>query len=115
MTEIATSPQVIDHRVHWKWFLALGVVLLLLGVAGVSISTVLDLTTLFVFGPLLLASSAIQLLTSLFAEKRKEALLHFAAAAVEALFGFVIMLHPPERIAGLLAVIAIFLLVGGLV
>jgi uncharacterized membrane protein HdeD (DUF308 family) len=114
MTEPATSSQVTEHRARWKWFLALGVILLVLGIAGTSVATLLQLTSLLVFGPLLLASSILQLLTAFFTEKRKESLLHFAAAGLEAVLAFFVMANPPERIIGLITLVAIFLIVIGL-
>jgi carbon storage regulator CsrA len=115
MTEITSSPQGTDHRARWAWFLALGVVLLLLGLAGAGASTLLELTSLLVFGPMLLASSFIQILAAFFAEKGKEAFLHLVAASLEAMLGFLIMLHPGLVVTDLVVVIAIFLMVGGLV
>ena len=115
MSEQATSSRVSEHRARWKWFLALGVVLLVLGLAGVSVASLLELTSLLVFGPLLLASSIVQLLTALFGEGRKERLLHFAAAGAEMVFGFLLMVNPPEKVVGLIALVAIFLVVVGLV
>jgi uncharacterized membrane protein HdeD (DUF308 family) len=114
MTQPASLSQVSDHRGRWKWFLALSVVLLLLGIAGVSVSRALEPTSLLVLGPLLLTASGMQLLTSFFLVKRQERLLGYAAAAVEALFGFAIMLHPIQRVVGLFAVVATFFIVGGL-
>ena len=114
MIEPATLLQVTDHRARWKWFIALGVILLVLGIAGISVATLLQFTSLLVFGPMLLASSIIQLLTAFFAEKRKECLLHLAAAGLEAVFGFYIMANPPESIVGLITLVAIFLIVIGL-
>jgi uncharacterized membrane protein HdeD (DUF308 family) len=114
MIEPATLLQVTDHRAHWKWFIALGVILLVLGIAGISVATLLQFTSMLVFGPTLLASSIIQLLTAFFAEKRKECLLHLAAAGLEAVFGFYIMANPPESIVGLITLVAIFLIVIGL-
>jgi hypothetical protein len=43
---------------------------------------------------MLLASSIFQPLTALFGEERKERLLHFAAAGVEMVFGFLIVVNP---------------------
>jgi uncharacterized membrane protein HdeD (DUF308 family) len=114
MRDLATSPQATEHRARWKWFLALGLLLLLLGLAGAGASTLLEITSLLVFGPLLLCSSLIQLLTGFFAEKGKERLLHLAAAGLEAVLGFFIMAHPLQRVIGLVEVIAIFLIVLGL-
>jgi uncharacterized membrane protein HdeD (DUF308 family) len=114
MTELATSSQGIERRGRWKWFLALGAILLVLGIAGLGVATLLQLTSLLVFGPLLLASSTIQLVTAFFTEKRNERLLHFAAAGLEAVLGFAIMANPPERIGGLVSLVAMFLIVIGL-
>lgn len=115
MTDLAPLSQLTERRARWKWFLAVGAMLLVLGLAGISVATLLQFTSLLVFGPMLLASSVIQFLTAFFAEKRKERLLHFAAAGLEAVLGFLIMANPPERIVGVIAVVAIFLIVMGLV
>jgi uncharacterized membrane protein HdeD (DUF308 family) len=114
MTETTISLQATQHRARWKWFLALGAALLVLGIAGVSVAGLLQLASLLVFGSLLLASSLLQFLTALFAEKRKEALLHFAAAGMEAVLGFFIMANPPERAVGLITLIALLLILIGL-
>jgi hypothetical protein len=68
---------------RWKWFLALGLVLLLLGAAGVGLASFLDLASLLVFGPLLLASGIIQGFVAFIAVREKESLLHLAAGGVE--------------------------------
>jgi uncharacterized membrane protein HdeD (DUF308 family) len=115
MTEPTTTWRVTEHRTRWKWFLALGTILLVLGMTGISAATLLELTSLLVFGPLLLASSIMQILTALFAETRKERLLHFIAAALELALGFLVMVNPPERIVGLVVVVAIFFVAIGLV
>jgi uncharacterized membrane protein HdeD (DUF308 family) len=114
MIEPATLSQVIDYRARWKWFIVLGVMLLVLGIAGISVPTLLQFTSLLVFGPVLLAGSLIQLLTAFFAEKRKEWFLHLVAAGLVAVFGFFIMANPPEVIIGLVTLLAIFLIVIGL-
>jgi uncharacterized membrane protein HdeD (DUF308 family) len=114
MTEPVTSLQKPEHRARWKWFLALGVILLVLGVAGIGIATALEFTSLLVFGPLVMASSVIQFLTAFMAEKRRECLLHLAAAGVEAVLGVAIMASPPERVIGLITLVAVLLIVIGL-
>jgi uncharacterized membrane protein HdeD (DUF308 family) len=73
-----------------------------------------ELASFFIFGPLLLASSLFQFLTALYAEKGKKRLLHIAAAGLEGIFGFWVMAHPRENLAGLLALVAAFLVAGGL-
>jgi uncharacterized membrane protein HdeD (DUF308 family) len=114
MSGLATSEQGVGHRGRWKWFLALGGVLVVLGVAGASVASMLELTSVLIFGPLLLASSLVQFLTAFMAEQRKERLVHFAAAGVEMIAGFLLMAHPPERGVQVIGVIVAFLLVSGL-
>jgi uncharacterized membrane protein HdeD (DUF308 family) len=113
MSEPATSAQGTDHG-RWKWFLALGVVLVALGIAGASIASVLELTSVLIFGPFLLASSLAQFFTAFLAEQRKERLAHFAAAGVELVVGFIILVHPLENATQLIVLIALFLILSGL-
>jgi uncharacterized membrane protein HdeD (DUF308 family) len=115
MTELLTSPQAIEHRARGKWFLVLGVLLLLLGLAGAGAVTFLELTSLLVFGPLLLASSIIQILTALFSEKGRERLLHLISAGLEVVVGFLIMAYPRQIVSDMVVIITVFLLASGLV
>jgi uncharacterized membrane protein HdeD (DUF308 family) len=78
MTEIATPAQTPRYRSTWKWFLAIGAILLVLGLTGIGAATLLQLASLLVFGPMLLASSIMQFLAIFFVEKWQERLLHFA-------------------------------------
>jgi uncharacterized membrane protein HdeD (DUF308 family) len=115
MTELMTSSQGTERRARWYWFLALGVLLLLLGLASAGATTWLELTSLLVFGPLLLVSSLVQFLTALFSETGKERLLHYVAAGLEMILGFFIMAHPLQTVGDLIGLIAIFFIVIGLV
>jgi uncharacterized membrane protein HdeD (DUF308 family) len=114
LMSILTAPKTTENRNRWKWFLALGVVLLVLGTAAAGVARVLELASLLVFGPLLMTSSAMQLMTAFMAEKRNERLLHYVAAALEALLGFYVLAHPFEDVVSLIAVVAILFLVIGL-
>jgi uncharacterized membrane protein HdeD (DUF308 family) len=115
MADLTISPPSTDRRTRWKWLLALGVVLLLLGLAGAGATTLLSLTSLLVFGPLLLASSILQLLTAFIAGTGPGRFLQYAAAGLEALLGFLIMAHPVVLLTDLVVVIAAFLMLIGLV
>jgi uncharacterized membrane protein HdeD (DUF308 family) len=113
MAELTTSPQATDQRLRWQWLLALGVVLLLLGLASAGATTLLELTSLLVFGPMLLASSILQLLIAFFAEKGKERFLHLVSAGLEAVLGFLLLGHPFFVLADLVVLIAAFLVAIG--
>ena len=114
MAGIANTPPAAEHAARWKWFLALAVILILLGIAGGGVAGAMELTSLLVFGPMLLVSSILQVLVAFFTEKRTESLLHLAAAGLEMVLGFFIMANPLERIIDLVNLIAIFLIVIGL-
>src|SRR5438105_4809498 len=60
MIEVAPKPATTDRRERWKWFLVVGMILVALGIAGVGVATLLELTSLLVFGPMLLVSSLFQ-------------------------------------------------------
>jgi uncharacterized membrane protein HdeD (DUF308 family) len=115
MTGLESSSPVSVHRNRRTWFLALGALLLVLGAAGMAAASLLELTSVLVFGPLLLASSLMQFLTAIFTERGKEKLLHLAAAGLEAVLGFLIMANPLDGVVGLVALVAFFLVIVGLV
>ncbi len=104
---------------RWKWFLALGVVLLLLGATGISLATFLatflDLSFLLVFGPMLLASGLAQGMFGFIAVTGKESLLHLAAGGVEGILGLWLMAAPLDTGFSLVALIATVLIVSGLI
>jgi uncharacterized membrane protein HdeD (DUF308 family) len=115
MVERRTEAQADELRGRWKWYLALGVLLLALGTAGVGAATMAEWTSFLVFAPLLLASSIMQILTALSAEKGKVFLLHLIAAGLEAALGFLIMAYPVQMGTDLVVLVAVFLLVSGVV
>lgn len=114
MARLTMSAQATDRRMCRKWLLALGVVLLLLGLASTGATALLSLPSLLVFGPLLLASSLLQLLTAFIAGTGPGRFLHYAAAGLEALLGFLIMAHLVAPLTDLVVVVAAFLMVIGL-
>jgi uncharacterized membrane protein HdeD (DUF308 family) len=103
-----------EHASQRKWFLALGVLLLILGIAGIGVAGFLEATSVLILAPLLLVSSLIQLVTAFFAEKGQAKNLHYVAAGLEAIFGFVVMANPFQTLAGLITVAAILWIVIGL-
>jgi uncharacterized membrane protein HdeD (DUF308 family) len=115
MTALTSSVQTSNRSVRWKWFLAVGMVLFILGLAGAGGSTLLQLTSLLLFGPMLLASSILMFLLAFFAERDVASLSHYAAAGLEMVLGFFIMINPLEGTVSLLVWIAVGLFAGGLI
>ena len=104
----SNSPGASVRSRRWQWFLALGAILLVLGISGVSAATFMQIASTLVFGPLLLVSSIMQLATAFLTEKRNERLLHYAAAVLEMLLGFFIIANPFQSVGALLAVVTVF-------
>ena len=116
MLELTAPPQATDRRIRWQWLLALGVVLLLLGLASAGATTLLELTSLLVFGPLLLASSLVQLLIAFIARGREQVVsCNMGLPAWKRFSGFSSWRQPVVLLTDLVAVIAAFLMAIGLV
>jgi len=113
----AGSPQPSSRSAatRWKWLLALGVLLLLLGITGMGLATFLNLSSVLVFGPLLLASGIMQGMIGFVAVTGKESLHHLAAGCVEGILGLLLMAYPLDTGVSLVALIAVFLIVSGLI
>jgi uncharacterized membrane protein HdeD (DUF308 family) len=104
----------LHRRAFWKWCLVLGIVLLFLGIAGAGATTLLEFSSVLIFGPMLLASSILQFIVAIAAEQRTQKIMHLAAAAVEMVLGFLIMAHPLMSALDLVIAIAVFLTIAGL-
>jgi uncharacterized membrane protein HdeD (DUF308 family) len=115
METLTTPSQATQRPARRTCFLALGVLLLLLGLAAAGAATLLELSSLLVFGPMLLASGILQVVTAIAAENGKEAAVYLTAAALEAMLGFFIMAQPLLAATNLVVLIAIGLIVAGLV
>ncbi len=115
MTTSLPTTKEVKLRSRWKWFLTLGLILICLGIGGAGAATLLELTSVLIFGPLLLASSIVQLLMIIPLERRSERLMHFAAAIIEMVLGFTIMAQPFVSVVNLVGAIAAFLLVVGII
>jgi uncharacterized membrane protein HdeD (DUF308 family) len=82
----------------WGWFLAFGIALILLGVAAISAQFVATLTSVLVFGCLLLAGGGVQIVNAILAR-------HWRAFFVSLLVGILhivvggLMIDRPDRAA----------------
>jgi uncharacterized membrane protein HdeD (DUF308 family) len=57
--QASTAAPVVAHGNPWKWLLIIGICLLVLGIAGLGVATFLELTSLLVFGSMLLVSAVL--------------------------------------------------------
>lgn len=113
MNEREGFPPLPESDDRWRWLLTLGVGLILLGLVELGSVMFLELLAVLVLGPLLMASGILQILLAFFAHRRREAPSHLAAAALDMVVGFLVMVHPQSTVNDLILVVAAFLMVGG--
>src|SRR5262245_728270 len=114
MSQVVGASRGADHRSRRKWFLVLGVCLLLLGAAGAGAASLLEVTFGLVFAPLMITSGILQIVVAFLAEKGREVVLHLVAAAIEMTFGFFVMADPLRVGVSVTALVAIFLVMAAI-
>ena len=114
MTVPTLVPDVEKLHRNWGWFLGLGIVLIVLGLIGLSYSVILTVTSVFLFGCLLLGSGCFHLVSGSVVGRWGGFLLHSLAGVLELIVGLLIVTHPLEAAVELTLLFAVLLMVGGL-
>lgn len=102
-----------ELRNDWGWLLALGIGLVLAGVAAISVPIVATIGVVTVLGILLLAAGAVQIVSSFSCAKWSGLIVHVLVGILYAVFGFLVLENPLAGAAGLTLLIAAMFLVGG--
>jgi uncharacterized membrane protein HdeD (DUF308 family) len=99
----------------WIWFLALGIALILVGLAAVGAPWLFTLTTVLVFGILLLVGGVVQIVNAVLARSWRGFFLHLLAGVLHLIVGG-LMVDRPERAAEALTLMlaVAFLLAGSI-
>jgi len=87
-------------RHHWGWLLALGLAMLIVGVAAMIITPAATLATVLILGWLLLASGVIESISAFHARKWEGVFLHLIGGILGVVIGLIVVTHP---VAGALA------------
>jgi uncharacterized membrane protein HdeD (DUF308 family) len=103
-------------RHHWRWFLALGIAMVVLGTIAISYACLAKITVAatWLFGFLLLASGIGEIVHSFWVGRWSGMLLHLLVGVLYTLVGFMIIDQPESAAVQLTLLIAIFLMVGGI-
>ena len=102
-------------RDRWMWFFGLGTALVLVGAFAVAAAFLTTLTTVFVFGALLAAGGAVQLISAIIGQVRTGVGLHVTIGLLHLVVGTLMINHPARAAEGLTLLLAAAFLVGGLV
>lgn len=101
---------------HWRWFLALGIAMVVLGFIAIGWSCITSVTVAatWLFGFFLLASGIGLIINAFWVERWSGTLLHLLIGALYSLTGVIIIDQPQTAAIELTLLIAIFLMIGGI-
>ena len=102
-------------RRSWVWFLILGVVLIAAGSLAIAAAFVTTMASIVLFGILLLAGGAVQLINAFLARTWKGFVLHLFAGLLYLVVGLLMVEHPVQAAEGLTLMLATAFLLGGAV
>ena len=103
-----------EIRHQWGWFLALGILLIALGVLAAIAQPLFTLATVVFFGWLLIVSGVAQCIEAFWVRAWRGFFLHLLGGILELIVG-VLMVGAPVRAAAVLTLLlAAYLMVGGL-
>jgi len=108
---IRATPEMIHN---WGWFLALGIVLLLLGIAAVARSVTATVASMVFFGWLLVFASIAEFITAFMVGKWAGFFLHLLIAILFGITGVLILAKPVISAEAVTLMMSIFFLIGGL-
>lgn len=108
---VGVTPEMIHN---WGWFLALGVVLLLLGIAAIVRSIAATVVSMLFFGWLLVFASIAEFVTAFMVGKWAGFFLHLLAAIFFGLVGVLMLRKPVLSAEAWTFVMSVFFLIGGL-
>jgi len=103
-------------RRYWGWFLLLGVVLMILGVAAISSPYLTELTTfttVFMCGILLMCGGVVQIVDAFLAQSWRGFFVHMMVGILHGVVGLLMVSHPVVLAAGITLVLAAGFLVAG--
>jgi uncharacterized membrane protein HdeD (DUF308 family) len=103
----------VRHR--WLWFFGLGVALVFVGSFAIAAAFLTTLTTVLVFGILLLVGGAVEVVSAVLAGSRKGVFTHLAVGVIHLVVGALMVEHPLRAAEALTLLLAAGFLVGGLI
>ena len=108
---VGVTPEMIHH---WGWFLAFGIVLIVLGIAAIARSVTTTVVSMVFFGWMLVFASIAEFVTAFMVGKWAGFFLHLLAAILFGIAGVLMLTKPTISAETLTYVMAVFFLLGGL-
>jgi uncharacterized membrane protein HdeD (DUF308 family) len=108
---VGATPQMIHN---WGWFLAFGIVLMVLGIVAVIRSTTATIVSMVFFGWLLVFSSVIQIVEAFMVGRWEGFFLSLLIAILFGIVGLLMVMRPVISAEALTFLMSVFFLLGGL-
>lgn len=103
-----------EMRSSWGWFMALGLLLVLIGVICIIGDVTATFVTIIAFGWLLLLGGVVSLIQAFRVHNWSGFLLYLLSALLRGFTGYVLIRYPTSGAAAVTLIIASFFIVGGL-
>lgn len=110
--ELMAGIERICHK--WGWFLALGILFVIVGIVAISSSVMATVFSIFFLGILLLVGGAMQMVHSFQIREWGGFLLHLLGGILTMVVGMVAVSAPAAGALAITLMISVYLLVGGL-
>ncbi|HUK01464.1 MAG TPA: HdeD family acid-resistance protein [Steroidobacteraceae bacterium] len=112
---IAASVAADLEEIHssWGWFVALGIALIVLGVAGIIYDVTATLATVLAFGWLLIVGAVVSLIQAFRVHNWSGFFLYLLSALLRGFTGYLLIRYPLTGEISLTLVLASFFIVGG--
>jgi uncharacterized membrane protein HdeD (DUF308 family) len=107
---VRVTPEMIQH---WGWFLAFGIVFLVLGIIAIVRSVASTVVSMVFFGWLLIFASAIEFVDAFMVGKWAGFFLHLLAAILFAVTGIIMVSRPVISAEAATFLMSMFFLIGG--
>jgi uncharacterized membrane protein HdeD (DUF308 family) len=101
-------------RANWGWFLVLGAALVLAGLLAISYPVLATLTTVLVFGIVLMCGGGVEIASAIWARRWSGFFLHVLTGLLYLFVGFLLVERPELGAAGYTLLLAMFFIAGGL-
>jgi uncharacterized membrane protein HdeD (DUF308 family) len=102
-----------ELREHRRWFMVLGILLIVLGLVAMVAAFAATMATVLFFGILLLIAGLVQILHALSAMRWQGFLIHLLGGVLYAAVGLLILIDPVAGAIGLTMLLAVFFIVSG--
>lgn len=117
--EVRLARRVLRHeleaiRAHWVWFLALGIILIIIGTIAVGMPFVASLATAVTFGALLLVGGVAQLVGAFWTRDWSGFFLSLLVGVLYVVLGLLFVRDPGDALLAMTLLLACVLMVGGL-